>query len=182
MQLLASALQSLIRVSCRLPCALNSCQTPLPPVLSLPASSSPVLGPRIQGQFKGATTDIDRRHGDPDMAGLSSGEKVRLMADRLQAHACSGKLPDRDSGCRLQCCDSLYACCDSHPAYHAPADWCGHPAPPPALLNTDLLIPGPLAPIALPQATLTRSERYGDEVHFLKDAPPEKQEAAERFK
>ncbi|KAL4450063.1 hypothetical protein ABPG77_010732 [Micractinium sp. CCAP 211/92] len=32
------------------------------------------------------------------------------------------------------------------------------------------------------KATLTRSERYGDEVHFLKDAPPEKQEAAERFK
>ncbi|KAL4452378.1 hypothetical protein ABPG75_008040 [Micractinium tetrahymenae] len=65
-----------------------------------------IEGPRIQGQFKGATTDIDRRHGDPDLGGLSSGEK----------------------------------------------------------------------------ATLTRSERYGDEVHFLEGAPKEKQEAAERFK
>ena len=33
-------------------------------------------GPRIQGEFKAATTDIDRRHGDPEMGGLSSGEKV----------------------------------------------------------------------------------------------------------
>ncbi|GAB4816071.1 hypothetical protein N2152v2_003117 [Parachlorella kessleri] len=64
-----------------------------------------VEGPRIQGQFKGATTDIDRRHGDPDMGGLSSGEK----------------------------------------------------------------------------ATVTRAERYGDEIHFAKDNP-EKQEAVERFK
>lgn len=27
----------------------------------------------IVGAFKGVTTDIDRRHGDPDMGGLSSG-------------------------------------------------------------------------------------------------------------
>ncbi|PSC72267.1 28S ribosomal [Micractinium conductrix] len=37
-----------------------------------------VEGPRIQGQFKGATTDIDRRHGDPEFGGLSSGEKAAI--------------------------------------------------------------------------------------------------------
>ncbi|KAI7838278.1 hypothetical protein COHA_007932 [Chlorella ohadii] len=28
-----------------------------------------------QGVFRGATTDTDRRHGDPDAGGLTSGEK-----------------------------------------------------------------------------------------------------------
>ncbi|KAG7674352.1 hypothetical protein Ndes2526B_g05078 [Nannochloris sp. 'desiccata'] len=31
-----------------------------------------------QGQFKGVTTDVDKRHGDPNLAGLSSGEKAAL--------------------------------------------------------------------------------------------------------
>lgn len=50
---------------------LTSAPTPQPP-----APAPPMAGPRIQGVFKGATTDIDRRHGDPDLGGLSSGEKV----------------------------------------------------------------------------------------------------------
>ncbi|KAL4437403.1 hypothetical protein ABPG75_004542 [Micractinium tetrahymenae] len=28
-----------------------------------------------QGEFQGKTTDIDRRHGDPEQGGLTSGEK-----------------------------------------------------------------------------------------------------------
>lgn len=30
------------------------------------------------GQFQGKTTDTDKRHGDPEFAGLSSGEKAAL--------------------------------------------------------------------------------------------------------
>lgn len=31
-----------------------------------------------QGSFVGRTTDVDKRHGDPNMGGLSSGEKAAL--------------------------------------------------------------------------------------------------------
>lgn len=41
-----------------------------------------VEGPRIQGQFKGATTDIDRRHGDPESGGLSSGAGGILLDNK----------------------------------------------------------------------------------------------------
>ena len=41
-----------------------------------PPTAAVAEGPRIQGEFKAATADIDRRHGDPKMGGLSSGEKV----------------------------------------------------------------------------------------------------------
>ncbi|KAI3429859.1 hypothetical protein D9Q98_010170 [Chlorella vulgaris] len=33
------------------------------------------MGDAEKGTFKGVTTDVDRRHGDPEQGGLTSGEK-----------------------------------------------------------------------------------------------------------
>jgi hypothetical protein len=37
-------------------------------------------------------------------------------------------------------------------------------------------------PCCVAQAAITRSERYGDELQFEKDASPEKKEAIEKFR
>jgi hypothetical protein len=34
--------------------------------------------PRPAGEFQGKTSDVDKRHGDPEYGGLTSGEKAAL--------------------------------------------------------------------------------------------------------
>ena len=104
-----------------------------------------------------AHADIDRRHGDPGMGGLSSGEKVRQTCGHMCCHMAATHVT----------------------APQAPS--MGKATGDPATLLTPAM-PLPAACLSPLQAAITRSERYGDELHFEKDAPPEKQEAIQQFK
>eukprot|EP00887_Chlorella_sp_A99_P006112 scaffold22.g6112.t1 len=45
------------------------------------------MGDAEKGKFKGATTDVDKRHGDPSEGGLTSGEKSAVSRGYMPSTA-----------------------------------------------------------------------------------------------